>query len=233
MSEASKTVLLGATRSDLECLMAGYLLFDEPRTIKQLHDTGVEIVGEHMPDLCAVRRYAYQLMNQSPPYVDAANHSFSLNKRGLDLQLLARYRLTHALSHGIPVEGLFVESPDPLGLCKFLAYAESEEGTKTVQELAKASGLSRKQSSRFLHRVVSFGLAERTDVQSGPGRKLALNSNGPLSSYMRGINLMLTYITRPDVKVTRWNITVGGVAAEQLPDRIRMYEAQTGRTWGK
>ena len=180
MSEATKKAL-NATRSGLDCLMAGYILSTEHRTVKQLLDRGIELVGDHMHDKSAVRRFVYECLAQ-PAYVRRRTGSFWLTQQGERLQLLAKYRLTHALSTRVPVEGLFLDSPDPLALCELLKHADSG-GTKTVQDLGKASGLSRKPASRFLHRMVSFGLAERTDVKVGATaasdeRNISPNSRG-------------------------------------------------------
>jgi len=237
MGEDNKTALLRATDSDLECFIAGYLLSHYKQTIRQLYDKGAEIVAMRMPQTHnAVRQYVDVRMNPAAPlarFVNASKGAFSINEDGEDLGIVARYRLTHALENRIPVKGLFSERNDPVGLCRFLLHAESEGGTKTVQALSKSSGLSVKQSSDFLHRLASYGLAERTTVKNGHGVRLAMDSNGPLTTYMRGIKHILAFIDDPEDKVAWWNLHTRSVSAELLPDRIRMYEAQTGRTWGK
>lgn len=203
-----------------------------------MHKRGVELIGGRMPTRQALRHYIDVSANPTSifqPYLEVSGTNgstkYELNDAGYDLQILARYRIVHGLHNKVPIAELFGERDNPLAFCKYLIHAAAKEGVKTIQELADSSGVSPKTSRMFLHQLAKYGLAVETEVKNGKGVRLAMNSNGPLSKYVQGIELMLTYMKNPKNMVNRFEVERQTLTPDRLPDAIRVYEVATQRNW--
>lgn len=236
MVNDSAEALLRATDSELKCLLAGYILDDEPRTVKDIHTDTEQLVGiGRVPGTPnALRYHLCTCMNPNAslaPFVDAQysprSARFKLNATGKTLAPLARFRLTQSLRQGIPIDRLFALRGDLEGHVRCLLA--SHDGA-TVQELSTAADLSVKQVSDFLDALVDTGLAERTLVPNGKGRRLAMRANGKLSAYMAEvIQPMRAYLAAPEDPSCR--AAMRGVAHPDLAESIAQYERATATVW--
>lgn len=226
--------LLRATDSELKCLLAGYLLGDEPKTVGELHSDAEELVGtSRVPGTPNALRY-HICTNMNPnaslaPYVEAEysprSARFSLNSEGKILAPFARFRLSNSLEHGVPISRLFAMRGNLEGHVRCLLA--SHDGA-TVQELSTAADLTVKQVSDFLEALIETGLAERTFVPNGKGRRLAMRANGKLSAYTTEvIRPMQDYLAAPECSVA----SLQGAAHSDLMTAIAQYERATATTW--